>query len=245
MEIIDCHCHIGEHLEFGQTPEELLRIMDEYSIAQAVIGPMGRSLLLNIRQANEIIARTVERYPNRFIGFGTVNPWYDNVLDELDYAIKALGLRGILLEPALQGFPVNHAMVYPLMQRVVELGVPIHIQVGSPEYSLSGQISDLADHFPDAKIIIGSMRSDFWFDVRSSVERVNNIWLETSCCVVETELKAILKSIDSERVLFGTDLPYYSIAALMARVELLGLDGIDAENVYYRNITRLLALEGC
>src|SRR2546426_6730075 len=61
------------------------------------------------RTVNERIAEIVAQWPERFVGLGTV-PLQDAGLAvaELDFCVKQLGLRGVEINPSVNGFDLTH-----------------------------------------------------------------------------------------------------------------------------------------
>ncbi|NPV54504.1 MAG: amidohydrolase [Firmicutes bacterium] len=244
MKYIDAHCHIGNHLEFSLTPEELLDFMERFSIDHSIICPMGSEIILDVRGANERIGKLVNLYPDKFTGFGCTNPWYASAVDEIEYAISVLKLQGIYLEPSLQGFPVNHELVYPIMEKIAQLNVPLYVHTGTPPYALPLQVADLAERFPEINIIMGSIHSDFWFDVLPAAEKASNLYVDASCVFVETALAEIIDRCGIERVLFATDFPYYNPYMVFSRFSLLKLSKEGKESLFHANIERLVRIGG-
>ncbi len=76
--IIDIHAHIGDSdvpgasiLQHGCTPERVLRYMDQAKIEKSVVFP---TTYLDYQVGNEVIAKVVNSYPDRFIGFARLDP---------------------------------------------------------------------------------------------------------------------------------------------------------------------------
>ena len=240
---IDAHCHIGEHLEFSLTPEALLAKLDEFGIAKAIVCPMGRQMIFDIRNTNEKMAELVSKHPERLVGFACANPWYENIEKELADAVNLMRLKGIVVEPVIQGFPINHEIMNPIMHATIEFNVPIYIHTGTPIYSLPLHVADLARRFPDSVVIMGSIHSDFWIDVLPALQSCKNLFIDTSAVMVLEALKAIIKKIGIQRVLLGSDSPYQGLDMVMARVKSLQLSAPEEEELFWGNITRILKWE--
>ena len=88
-------------------------------------------------ETNNLIARTVDLIPNRFIGIGglpqAAGEPIENVLPELERCIKTLGFKGVLLNPdpyengAEEAPGLGDKYWYPLYEKLCELDVPAHI----------------------------------------------------------------------------------------------------------------------
>ena len=80
---------------------------------------------------NDYVAALVEGHPEQFMGFATVDPWKDRwAVNELERAVKELGLRGLKLHPIHQAFFPGDPRFYPLYEKCAELGVPLLLHSG-------------------------------------------------------------------------------------------------------------------
>ena len=80
---------------------------------------------------NEYTADIVKRYPDRFMGFASVDPHKGKAaVLEMERSVKELGLRGLKLHPISQAFFPNDISFYPLWEKCAELGVPVLFHSG-------------------------------------------------------------------------------------------------------------------
>jgi aminocarboxymuconate-semialdehyde decarboxylase len=80
------------------------------------------------RQVNERIAEIVGKWPDRFVGLGTVplqDP--DLAVSELSHAVKTLGLRGVEINPSVNGMELTdkRLMLEQFFARAEELDIVI------------------------------------------------------------------------------------------------------------------------
>ena len=80
------------------------------------------------RMVNERLAEICAKWPERFVGLGTV-PLQDAALalNELEYAVKKLGLRGVQINPSVNGMDLTDSRLSlnRFFQRAEELGIVI------------------------------------------------------------------------------------------------------------------------
>jgi aminocarboxymuconate-semialdehyde decarboxylase len=115
--------------------ETRLRDMDRMGIDVQAISPaphqtyywtdpaQGASLA---RKMNERIAEIVSQWPDRFVGLGTVPLQNAELaLEELNYSIKTLGLRGVEINPSVNGLDLSDKQLNldGFFSKVEELGV--------------------------------------------------------------------------------------------------------------------------
>jgi len=94
-------------------------------------------------ETNNIIARTVQLIPDRFIGVGglpqAAGEPIENVLPELERCIKTLGFKGVLLNPdpyensGTEAPGLGDRYWYPLYEKLCELDVPAHIHASGSQ----------------------------------------------------------------------------------------------------------------
>jgi hypothetical protein len=59
------------------------------------------------RVSNEFVSKIVDRYPDRIVGFASVDPHKELAVKDLEYAIRQLRLSGLKLHPQVQAFEPN------------------------------------------------------------------------------------------------------------------------------------------
>jgi len=239
--IVDAHCHIGETPHFRQTADDLLAQMDTNGIDRAVICGSGRHIVVENEEGNRYIAEAVRKYPDRFYGFASVNPWYgDKAVAELRRAVED-GLVGLKLHPSMQGYPAHDPIIEPVVAAAIELDLPIYIHSGTPVFSLPLQIVELALQYPEGKFIMGHMGgADFYVDVPSSAHRAENVFYETSLTCHVGYVDEIILQAGAQRVIFGSDSPTSQQAAELLKIRLAKLTDVERVGVLGTNFLKLL-----
>ena len=81
-----------------------------------------------MRAVNEGVAAWVAVAPERFVGIGTVLLHdVDLAIEELDYAVNALGLRGLMSLTNIRGHDLGEQQFWPFWQALEKTGVPIFL----------------------------------------------------------------------------------------------------------------------
>ena len=109
---------VDKHLEF----------MDTAGIDMAVLSST------TITEGHEIIAdcyaNLMNEYPDRFIGLAPCLPTLGKkAFEELDRAIKVLGLKGVAITPQNEGIPLDSEKLYPFYEKISMLNIPIFVHV--------------------------------------------------------------------------------------------------------------------
>src|ERR1700732_1376011 len=156
---IHAHCHIPEALALmGQTVRypalvvtpDRIKTMDEQGIdIEALsINPnfwdkADRDLAGQVvKLQNEKLAEICGKTPERFVGLAAVALAYpDLAAEQLEEAVKRLGLRGALVGGSVNGTELSDPKLHPFWAKADELGglVFIHPQ-GTPELEASGRL---------------------------------------------------------------------------------------------------------
>jgi predicted TIM-barrel fold metal-dependent hydrolase len=93
----------------------------------------AREVQAMARKTNEDLARVTEKYPERFAAFAVLalqDP--DKAADELERAVKKLGLKGTMLFGMIKGY-LDDPKYWPLFEMAEKLDVPIYIHGISPQ----------------------------------------------------------------------------------------------------------------
>ncbi|NOZ22006.1 MAG: amidohydrolase [Planctomycetes bacterium] len=251
--IIDCHVHLRP---YGLTPSEradmLVQFADKLSIDKLCVslGPNVKSPYQSPPEEfiteNTYVLDSIALHPDRFIGFCHVNPAHVGAaLREIDRCIVERGMGGIKL---LCGVFCNDPRVFPIVERAIELDVPIlqHTWLkvtGNLEFeSTPDHFADLATRYPEAKLIFGHTGGDWEYGVKA-VTSCPNTYLETAGGNPEAGfVETAVREVGAERVVYGSDAPGRSFASQMAKV--YGADISDEERglILGKNMETLLNL---
>jgi predicted TIM-barrel fold metal-dependent hydrolase len=185
-----------------------------------VDGPMHPDL------CNDYIAAVVRTDPERFIGFGSVNPLYkgpEAAAAELERAVVELGLTGVKLYPMYQHWAVNDREVaFPVFARAAELGIPVMIhQAGSTridakmELGRPAMLDDIGRVFRDLRVIIAHVGWPWVDEALFLLTKHPNFYAELSYLIASLSRRDLFLMLSRcepmfvplEKLFFGTDYP--------------------------------------
>src|SRR4051794_30036833 len=235
--VIDAHCHAGkgEAMSAPWTtfadPEVTLRRAEEAGIDRTVIFPIENP---TYERANREIARIVERYPGKFIGFAKHDPVAEagSIRRLLTREVRELGLRGLKLHKT----PTRE-----VLETVAELGVPILFH--PPKVADYHMIASAFPQVPFILAHLGSFASRDWAEHLAAIDvarRYPNVYLETSSVVFFEYLELAARELPPEKLLFGSDGPLVDSRVELAKIRLLKLPREHEAKVLSGNILRLL-----
>lgn len=142
----DYMARVEEHL---LNPELRLEIMDQFGIDKMILSltsPGAQSILDSkiavdfAKHTNDLMTKQiVEKHPKRFLAFATValqQP--EKAAEELERAVKQLGMKGVLINGYTNTGDENHAQyldekpVRVFWDKVAELDVPVYLHPREP-----------------------------------------------------------------------------------------------------------------
>jgi len=243
--IIDCHAHIGrgemlnDVFQIDCTPERILYLMDKAKVNKTLLFPVTYK---DYRKPNEEIAELVQKN-NRFLGFGRLKINSPDVAGQIKYAIKELKLSGIKFHPN-DGFPTREAM-----DAVRELKVPVlaHSGMGLSPVLFEGLIQS----YPDVNIILAHLGIELdWSKMFSSplqafylARKYKNVYLDTAAATwIQPILEQAVQEAGADKILFGTDAPWFYPAIIMAGINDLEISREDKNKILGGNIAKILKI---
>lgn len=177
----------------------------------------------------EFLAAAVQAFSDRLIGYVMIDPTQANAREQTHYSLHILGMKGILMFPAMHHFHASDEAVYPVYEEAAfaevpilihfgllkipifqKLGIPDHIDLS---FSDPTDLRKAAADFPEVNYIVphfgcGKFEQalavarecrNIYFDTSSS-----NSWINPPLTLKEVFRKSI-ETLGAERIVFGTD----------------------------------------
>ena len=237
MRICDAHVHLGKSgpwQPYGDPTiyvDDLIRLFDEYAVERAIVFP-NPNVGDKYSQMNDYIAKSVRKYPRHLVGFGRVDPRRHDSIEELTRIKNKLHLTGLKLHPMVECFRPDHPFFNRFFQEVNKLGLPTLFHTGDG-FSSPGLISKIAKKYPKLPIIMGHLKEG----ALSMMEQFDNIYVETSGTL--PDIIELATDVDKNRILFGSDFPYYRYPTQMAIIQAADIKQRTKERIFYENFQEL------
>ena len=256
--IIDAHVHITPDGKWFNTNhdasvESLISELDEASIDKAILLPIEGFI------ENDFIVEVCQKYPDRLIGFVSVNPLQgQKAIQKLEHYITKFGLKGLKLHPSLQKFQPLHRNVIGLLEKTVELDIPVIFDTfPSSSFLLLEDIlplvyDKLAKVVPEAKITLAHSGGYRLFDAMAVAKSNPNIYLEISYSIlyyqgssIINDFEFVIKKVGAHRVIYGSDYPEMRIAPSYNQASkiLANFSREEKDLIFGGTISNLLRLE--
>jgi len=170
------------------------------------------------RIPNEFIAGFAAKDPRRRVGIAGIDPMSSDVLDEIETAV-GLGLVGVTVSPAIQGFHPTHSAAMRVYERCAELALPIFVTVQEPltattvlEFARPGAWDEVARALPSLPIVIGQLGHPWIDEALLLVGKHEHVFADISGVVARPwQLYNSLLSASSmgvmDKLLFGSGFP--------------------------------------
>lgn len=237
--------------------DSILGQMDEAGIAKSVIFALYAPILF---ASNEFVAQICAKYPERFMGFASVDPKQKDSPQVLEEAVKNLGLCGLKLHPPLQDVYPNDESLWPLYEKAASLNIPVVFHVGSTPFGSLVKlaqadpilIDEVAISFPKLKIVLTHLGTLWHNETFMVAEKNPNVFIDTTAYPYELKAlltKDLIERVGSHKFIFGTDFPMpYEGHTHKMKDYVDCINGLDLsqeikENIFYKNFERLLAHE--
>ena len=192
------------------TPEKLTQAMDEHHIDKAIA-------IASDALSNEVLSKIVKKHPNRLKGFAYIHPLDSDSKEQLEKAVNKLDLIGLKLVPDFQDFSMGDPRIYPLLEKAVELDVPVMVHSapglikGHYNQSLPRHFDAIKKEIPDIVLIISHLCYPKFLDLLNIVPK-EGVYVDTSTtlpwivdlCGFDFTSRFI-RRIGAESVIFGSD----------------------------------------
>lgn len=236
--VIDAHTHmgLGEHYVIpGPEDGGLVKTMDRYGIARACTFAFA-GVSADYRYGNDLVAEAVAHFPDRFIGYTTLNANYpEDLIPELERC-SARGLRGVKLITAYQGHPEET----PRFNPVYEWCQARHKIILSHQWGAPAFLAEIAQRYPAISFLIGHLNLAY-ADV---VRRYDNVYTTTTFVPWPGAVAQAVQAFGAAKILFGSDMPDLDPSLNLGPLLTARIDDEDRRAILGRNMARLLQDQG-
>ena len=233
-------------LRTTHTAPNLLREMKELRIASSILLPIDFPILSgNADRYLQVAAKT-----DRLVSLASVHPFARDVARKLVQQ-KQRGARGIKVHPAVQAFPADHPRAMQLYRMCADLELPVlwHCGPVDIEPRLGRYFSQLKHYWravkenPSTIFILGhsgALQMEMGLELAVNYP---NVYMETSSQSLG-HLRRIFAEAPPERIMFGSDWPFYHQSLPLAKALLASEDQPQLRpRLFWENAAELFGLE--
>jgi uncharacterized protein len=166
------------------------------------------------------------------------------------------GARGVKLHPVLQKFEANDPRMHPVYQACTDLGLTVLSHTGPARggepFAEIQAFAPMLTEFPGLSVVLAHLGGGKWQDARAVAQAFPNVafdlceiieWMGAPNAPSAAELGALIRDIGPERVVLGSDYPWYEPGHSAEFVQSLPvLSQLEKDAILGENAARILRL---
>ena len=171
--------------------------------------------------------------------FVAIDPWAlspgENRAHLLDLMASG-GARGVKIHPVIQRFEAADERLWPTFETCAELNVPVVAHAGpsrgSVQFGEPAAFAGVLQRFPGLKLVLAHLGGGAWSQVERFARDFPNAyfdcseilhWTGANGAPTPNRLARLIRDIGTQRVLFGSDFPWYELDASIELLDRLPL----------------------
>lgn len=203
---------------------------------------------------NESVAELCRRYPDRFIGVGSVDPGDPAWLEKAEYAFTELGLKGLKLHPGRQNFYPGEERMEPLYRLCEKYDKPIIFHSGLSfepncltKYSRPIEFEPVAMKHPGLRICLAHLGWPWVRETAMLLLKYPNVYTDTAALFFDSAREFMRQSLTVDipatwidrsirhQVMFGSNYPRFEQRRMAETLETLGFRDETVDLIKSRN----------
>lgn len=202
----------------------------------------GNSYKIFTKPNNDMVAAAIDRFPNRFLGWVTVNPMIPVSMEEVELYLHKPNFIGIKVHPFMHQYSIKALDSIAAMCESKGFPMIIHLSSERDSYKY------LPEHYPKLKLIYAHAGLPFWKNLWKYVKDQPNVFVDTSSDYLNSSLvKKAVESLGYRKVLYGCDGPYgmkafneYDYSAKKEWIDSLQIPDNEKEYILGKNFLELI-----
>ncbi|HON09596.1 MAG: amidohydrolase family protein [Fibrobacter sp.] len=229
------------------TYKELQKSMQTNGISTSVLLPVATKP----SQVTTINRSCLDLKGNGTVPFGSLHPETKNIEEEISFLLKA-GIPGVKFHPEYQDFYVDDPSYFGIYEQISAAGLIAVFHTGKDpgpftcDHCLPDALARVHRNFPRLRIVAAHMGGwRVWDDVRKYLCGLP-IYFDTSAVchlLPPDDFVKLARKHGIERVLFGSDSPWFDQGESRRWIEELALTDSEKEMILSKNTQRLLTGE--
>ena len=212
--------------------------------------------------SNEEVKSLVDRYPDRLIGFASVDPKRPDAVEVLEKAFTGLGLAGLKLSPAMQYFMPDDPCMKPVYETCLKYNKPILFEAGmtwvknSPsKYSNPLNFEETAIEYPELRMCLGHFGWPWTRETAMLILKYPNLYADTALLYFDSPKQFFQTTFNDQlgeywidrmlydKVMFGSTYPRIEQKRMVKAMDALTLRPKQRAMVMGENALRFLGME--
>ena len=239
------------------TADELIASMDKAGVDISIIVNVGWTTHELCVETNDYILESVARYPDRLIGFCTVQPnSYEAAIAEIERCVKE-GIRGVgEIRPDMQLFDLgDETLMEPFVATLKKHQLILLTHASEPvghDYPGKGAITPdmlypFITSFPDLTIVCAHWGGGlpFYALMPEVKQAMSNVYFDSAASPFlyrPQVYSQVVQLVGADKILFGSDYPLLAQSRSLDEVRSLNLPEETKDLILSGNAKRLLGI---
>ncbi len=205
---------------------------------EEAVNEIASKLDTRLKDSNQWVC-DLAREHRELIPFVGVDPGILN-LEEMEAHVREMvqdhGAKGVKVHPVGQGFYMHDPRMSGVWRTCIELDLPVITHVGSAksgdQYSTPEAFNPVMKAFPELRLVMAHMGGGSWRQLPEFAEAHPTVyydiceiieWTGASRAPTDLDLAKLILKVGTEKVMMGSDFPWYSIHHTVERIRELPL----------------------
>ena len=243
--VFDVHGHYGPSpgvFLLDCYADGMLATMDKLGINSICVSST-EGLYNNVEAGNDIVEKVAKENPSRIYGYALPSPHYEYDLSK--YFYPGSGILGIKIIATSQNSEIRNKNYIPALELADKLSLPVLFHAW--DAGEVNQAVELATRFKNAKVILahaGVTSLTAKLAAIEGVKKCENVFVDTAVSIAyEGAIEWIVSKVGVDRVLYGSDLPYFDCRQTFGKIALSKLSETDKIKIYGENAKKVFDLK--
>ena len=241
--IVDCHVNVYDDDMilplFGACASNAVpggfKLKSDADTVHAAMKEVDKAIVFSLRYKDsagidgndEVTARAVAKYPDKFVGFACIDPRMPDCMDLLVHATRDLKLKGVKFGPIYNGVSLLDPRMDPIYAYLQKNNIPLTMHMGTTfgrnapiDEGRPLNVDTVALRYPDLKMIMAHMGHPWYEECIVVARKQPNVYAEVSAlhyrpwqfyniliCAQEYTVH------NRNKIFWGTDFPFTTVGA--------------------------------
>jgi uncharacterized protein len=219
---------------------------------------VARQMIERLKRRNDWTCQTGRDHPS-LVPFISLDPSMgaEDAVGEV-YRCREQGAVGIKLHPSSQRFNPDDPNLWPAYAEAESLEMPVLSHGGffpmdpeSSEHSRPRAFARILEAFPRLRFVLAHLGNGYVDESLAMAERFPNLHFDSSSVITGTidppemsddEAVALIRRFGAERILFGSDWPWFHPVRDIDRIEALPLSDSERRLILGENARRVMGI---
>ena len=242
--ILDFHAHMHNMAGIyfpSHSPEKMIETMKRCNTKLTVF--CSHMALDYAEYEEEYNLNEVKRFPEYFMAYHSIIPKRTNFKEAIErFENNRKYYFGFKFHADTHATPLTDDVYVPFLEYMNANHLPTLLHTwGKSANNGADVVKKIAERYPDATFICGHSFHDDWRHGAEIARDCPNIICELTAVMDNNgAIELLCEKVGSERILFGTDLPWFDTHHGIGAVLSADISDDDMRNIFYRNGEKLI-----